>query len=90
MHVQSICTKRNITANVEGMVITQDHMHAEIFAIPVNVLIDLTDYSCLPNGWLVSMFAPFSLTSARKGYAPTFSARICLLLSLNSIISLYF
>ncbi len=33
--------------------------------------IDLTDYSRLPNG-LVSMFASFSLTSARKGYVPTF------------------
>ncbi len=43
--------------------------------------IDLTDYSRLPNG-LVSMFASF--------YVPTFSARICLLSSLNSVISLYF
>ena len=33
--------------------------------------IDLTDYSRLPNG-LISMFASFSLTSARKGYIPTF------------------
>ena len=34
--------------------------------------IDLTDYSRLPNG-LVSMFVPFSLASAGKGYVPTFS-----------------
>ncbi len=51
--------------------------------------IDFTDYSRLPND-LVPMFASFSLTSARKGYVPTFSARICLLLGLNSIINLYF
>ncbi len=44
--------------------------------------IDLTDYFRLPNG-LVFMFASFSLTSARKGYVPTFSTRICLL-NLNS------
>ncbi len=36
------------------------------------------------------MFAAFSLTSACKGYVPTFFARICLLLSLDPIISLYF
>ena len=33
-------------------------------------IIDLTDYSRLPNG-LVSMFAFFSLASVRKGYVPT-------------------
>ncbi len=52
-------------------------------------LIDLTDYSRLANG-LVSMFASFSLASTRKGYVPSFSARIWSLLSLNSIISLDF
>ena len=44
--------------------------------------IDLTDYSRSPNG-LLSMFPSFSLTSARKGDVPTFSAQICFLLSLT-------
>ncbi len=39
----------------------------------VDQLIDHIDYSRLPKD-LVYMFASFSLTSARKGYVPTFSA----------------
>ncbi len=49
--------------------------------------IDLTDYSRLPND-LVSVFASFSLASPYKGYVPTFSVRICLLFSLNSMRSI--
>ncbi len=41
----------------------------------VNLQIDLTDYSRLPNG-LVSMFTSFSLTSARKGYVPLFCTNL--------------
>jgi hypothetical protein len=68
------------------MLIYHRNGSAPVCCIDLTKAIHLTAYSRLPNG-LVSMFASFSLTSACKGYVPTFCKNLFVveLIKLNHI-----
>ena len=68
-----------------------EHLTVYCFSISKN-LIDLTDYSFLPNG-LVSMLTQFSITSSDRNYIPMFFRTelflVYLRLNNNVVIQLY-
>ena len=58
-------------------------MHTKYLAVViVNDIIDLTDYSFLPNS-LVSMLTYFSMSSTDEGYIPIFSCTKLFLVDLR-------